>query len=215
MTGTRDSSDLTAMEAKSKASDGVKSRSAPQERDEQSSRQTFAQVSSENEALQTNQISIDENSEGEDDRKVKLRVMIGNKHITSSDEDDSVINNDLGDDSSKSLSYHENESFESSISGVDECSDESSGSEDEDNSEFSDDSEGPPSRKKSSQHFIGKRQSRTDSIVARQSPNKRITCSTRVDDHIDEGKHEPNGNTCRSTRGHQPCQYLHQRYDLA
>jgi hypothetical protein len=36
--------------------------------------------------------------------------------------------------------------------------------------------------------------------VARQSP-KRITRSTHVDDHIDEGKHEPNGNTCRSTRG--------------
>ncbi len=69
-TGTRDSSDLTAMEAKSKAPDGVKSRSAPQERDEQSSRQTFSQVSSENEALQTNQISVDENSEGEDGRKV-------------------------------------------------------------------------------------------------------------------------------------------------
>jgi hypothetical protein len=114
MTGTRDSSDLTAMEAKSKASDGVTLRSAPQERDEQSSRQTFAQVSSENETLQTNQISIDENSEGEDGRKVKLRVVIGNKHITSSDEDDSVINNDSGDDSSKSLSYHEYESFESS-----------------------------------------------------------------------------------------------------
>jgi hypothetical protein len=93
MTGTKDSSDLTVMEAKSKASDGVTLRYVPQERDEQSSRQTFAQVSSENEALQTNQISIDENSEGEDDRKVKLRVVIGNKHITSSDEDDSVLIN--------------------------------------------------------------------------------------------------------------------------
>jgi hypothetical protein len=76
------------MEAKSKASDGFKSRSASQEQDEQLSRQIFAQVSSENEALQTNQISIDENSEGEDGRKVKLRVMISNKHITSSDKDD-------------------------------------------------------------------------------------------------------------------------------